>query len=324
MRKNLGDFLCIQYMDTLDTKKGPKGSEKFSCELCDFYCCKKSKYDRHLITTKHKKKTEWIHLSTNGYLKSPEGPKAFYVCECSKKYKFSQGLSKHKKICKTAAEKKELEPKNENDLITFLLKENQEFKQMIMEQNKKNNELFLELAQKPTTTTTNNNITNNKNRFNINFFLNEKCKDAMNITDFVSSLKLTLQDLEKTAELGYVKGLTNIIVNGLNQLDVYKRPIHCSDVKRETLYVKDNDIWEKENDEKQKFTRAIKHISIKNAKQVGDWTKENKGYNDSSNKKSDKYLKIVSEANGGEPEEINKIISNVTTHIQIDKQIDQV
>ena len=153
-------------------------------------------------------------------------------------------------------------------------------------------------------------------------FLNEKCKDAMNIMDFVDSLKLTLQDLEKTAELGYVKGITNIIVNGLNELDVYKRPIHCSDVKRETLYVKDNNIWEKENEEKKKITRAIKHISIKNAKQVGEWTKENKGYNDSSCKKNDKYLKIITEANGGEPEEINKIISNVSSKVTIDKQID--
>ena len=308
-------------MDTLDTKKGSEGPEKFYCNFCDFSCRQKSKYDRHILTPKHQKRTEWIHLDTNGYQKGPKGPAASYECECGKKYKFSQGLSKHKKTCQNSTEKKELESKNENELITFLLKENQEFKQMLMEQNKKNNELVLELAQKPTTT---NNTINNKNKFNINFFLNEKCKDAMNITDFVSSLKLTLQDLEKTAELGYVKGLTNIIVNGLNELDVYKRPIHCSDAKRETLYIKDNNVWEKENEEKQKITKAIKHISIRNAKQVGEWTKENKGYDNSTNKKNDKYLKIVSEANGGEPEEINKIISNVSTHITIDKQIDQI
>ena len=142
----------------------------------------------------------------------------------------------------------------------------------------------------------------------LNVFLNEKCKDAMNIMDFVDSLKLTLQDLEKTAEVGYVKGITNIIMNGLNQLDVYKRPIHCSDIKRETLYIKDNNAWEKENEEKKKIIRAIRHVSIRNAKQVGEWTKTHKGYNDSSHKNSDKYLKIVSEANGGEPEELNKII----------------
>jgi len=323
LKKSLGVFLCIHYMDTNGYIKTPESPHKFLCEPCDFNCCKKRDYDRHLLTAKHQKKAEWIHLDTNGYLKSAESPKASYECECGKKYKFSQGLSKHKKTCQIFTEKKELESKKENELVTFLLKENQEFKQLLIEQNKKNNELVLELAQKPTTT--NNTITNNnKNKFNINFFLNEKCKDAMNITDFVSSLKLTLQDLEKTAELGYVKGLTNIIVNGLNELDVYKRPIHCSDSKRETLYIKDNNVWEKENEEKQKLTKAIKHISIRNAKQVGEWTKENKGYNDSHNKKNDKYLKIVSEANGGEPEEINKIISNVSSHITIDKQIDQI
>jgi len=270
------------------------------------------------MTPKHEK-------ITNGNKKSQKIPQAF-VCSCGKEYKFLSGLSRHRQKCYEPTEKKDPveEKKTHDDLLVALIKENQEFKKMIveqnnivMEQNKKNSQLILELAQKPTTT-----ITNNKNKFNINFFLNEKCKDAMNITDFVDSLKLTLQDLEKTGEVGYVKGLTNIIVNGLNQLDVHKRPIHCSDVKRETLYIKDNDAWEKENDDKKKIKRAIKHISIRNAKQIGEWTRENKGYNDSSNKKSDKYLKLISEANGGEDEEINKIISNVSSHIAIDKQIE--
>jgi hypothetical protein len=290
------------------TENPKKPLFKFVCECCDFRCNNKKDFNKHLMTPKHQK----ITISTH---KSP----ILFTCTCGREYKFLSGLSRHKKTCQNSTEKKELDSKNENELITFLLKENQEFKQMLMEQNKKNNELVLELAQKPTTT---NNTINNKNKFNINLFLNEKCKDAMNITDFVSSLKLTLQDLEKTAELGYVKGLTNIIVNGLNELDIYKRPIHCSDSKRETLYIKDNNIWEKESEQKQKITRAIKHISIRNAKQVGEWTKENKGYDNSHNKKNDKYLKIVSEANGGEPEEINKIKSNVSNHITIDKQIE--
>jgi hypothetical protein len=242
-----------------------------------------------------------------------------FICLCGKEYNDRAGIWRHKKKCQEIEKKEEIEEikkeetepnnkeekSNDNELLTFLLKENQEFKKMI-----------LDLASK--TNIINNNTTNN-NKFNLNVFLNEKCKDAMNIMDFVDSLKLTLQDLEKTAELGYVKGISNIIVNGLNQLDVHKRPIHCSDVKRETLYVKDNNIWEKENEEKKKITRAIKHISIRNAKQVGEWTKENKGYNDSSSKKNDKYLKIISEANGGEPEEVNKIISNISSKITIDK-----
>jgi hypothetical protein len=256
--------------------------------------------------------------------KSQKSPDLFSCDYCLREYKNRSGLWKHNKKCQ---EKKidthvieKSEKKHDNDLVMLLLKENHEFKQMIVEQNKQNHELqkqMLELAQKPTTTINGNNNCNN--RFNLNVFLNETCKDAMNITDFVNSLKLTLQDLEKTAEVGYIKGITNIIVNGLNELDVSKRPIHCSDIKRETLYIKDNNAWEKEDQEKKKITRAIRHISIRNAKQIGEWTKENNGYNDSSNKKSDKYLKIVSEANGGEPEEINKIISNISNKVIIDK-----
>ena len=294
------------------------------CYFCDFVCCKQSDYDRHILTRKHKKRSISNDLSIVGNEKNAlyaKNEKKF-ACElCNKSYKDNSGLWRHKKKCKEAKCEDE-ETKKDNDVVLMLLKENQEFKQLITEQNKQNNEMqkqMLELVQKPTTTIHGNNNCNNK--FNLNVFLNEKCKDAMNIMDFVDSLKLTLQDLEKTAEVGYVKGITNIIVNGLNQLDVCKRPIHCSDLKRETIYIKDNNAWEKENEEKQKITRAIKHISIKNAKQVGEWTRENKGYNDSSCKKNDKYLKIISEANGGEPEEINKIISNVSSKVTIDKQI---
>jgi hypothetical protein len=153
----------------------------------------------------------------------------------------------------------------------------------------------------------------------MNFFLNEKCKDALNIMDFVSSLQLQLQDLEETGRLGYIQGISRIFINGLKELDIHKRPIHCSDVKRETLYIKDNDSWEKEDADKKKIKGAIKYVSLKNAKQINEWTKEHKGYNDSANKNSDKYLKLIMEANGGEPEELNKIIKNISTNVIIDK-----
>ena len=294
------------------TTEKPQKNPSFFCEKCNFITNNKKDYRRHLSTSKHARQCENNDNTTKFPLKTQNHKQ--FICLCGKEYNDRAGLWRHKKKCQETEEKevkKEIEENkkeentNDKELLTFLLKENQEFKKMI-----------LDLASK---TNVINNTTNN-NKFNLNLFLNEKCKDAMNIMDFVDSLKLTLQDLEKTAELGYVKGISNIIVNGLNQLDVYKRPIHCSDVKRETLYVKDNNIWEKENEEKQKITRAIKHISIKNAKQVGEWTKENKGYNDSSNKKNDKYLKIVMEANGGEPEEINKIITNISSKITIDKE----
>ena len=297
----------------METKKAEKNSTDFSCEKCAFVCKRKCDYIRHIATPKHLKETKGDEKA--------EKSGGEFKCECGKSYLFRQGLWRHKKKCSLISLEK-------NDSITSeailqVIKQNQELQNAFIESNKQNQEFQKQIIEvvkeKGVCNTITNTNSHNKttNRFNMNFFLNEKCKDAMNITDFVSSIKLTLQDLEKTAELGYVKGMTNIIVNGLNQLDLHKRPIHCSDVKRETLYVKDNNIWEKEKEDKQKITKAIKHISVRNAKQVGAWTKENEGYNISTNKKNDKYLKIVSEANGGEPEEINKIIANVSTHVTI-------
>jgi len=300
------------------TEKAPESPHKFECVTCDFKCCKKRDYDRHLLTRKHEKSGKGNTLVTNGNiesLKSPE-PVVFSCKNCNKIYKSRKGLWSHNKICQTQ-EETTAEPKQDDstsnlskDDIKELLKQNQEFKELILEQNSK----LYELAKEGRVI--NNNTTNN---FNLNMFLNEKCKDALNIADFVNSLKLELTDLENTGRLGYVEGVSKIIIRGLKELDVYKRPIHCSDVKRETMYIKDNNAWEKDDNEKKKLTRAIKHISIRNAKQVGEWTKENKGYNDSYNKKSDTYLKIISEANGGEPEEINKIIKNIKTEVVIDK-----
>lgn len=295
VRKYLDAFFCLYKKGQMETKKAEKNSTDFSCEKCAFVCKRKCDYIRHIATPKHLKETK-------GDEKAGKSGGEF-KCECGKSYLFRQGLWRHKKKCLPSTQ---TDASNNDVLILELFKQNQEFQKQI-----------LELVKDSGSHNVTNSHNKTTNRFNMNFFLNEKCKDAMNITDFVSSIKLTLQDLEKTAELGYVKGMTNIIVNGLNQLDLHKRPIHCSDVKRETLYVKDNNIWEKEKEDKQKITKAIKHISVRNAKQVGAWTKENEGYNISTNKKNDKYLKIVSEANGGEPEEINKIIANVSTHVTI-------
>jgi len=306
----------------METILSPEIAKKFNCEICDYSCRNRFDYNKHLLTLKHKKnengnKMETLEIALD-LQKMPKSPKSLdvFTCEnCQREYKNKSGLWKHNKKCQ---EKKE-EPKDV-ELIGKLIQQNmdlvsqnQEFKQMMIEQNK----TIIELANK--TTIVNNNNTTNNNKFNLNIFLNEKCKDALNIMDFVNSLQLQLEDLEETGRLGYVQGISRIFINGLKQLDVCKRPIHCSDMKRETLYVKDNDAWEKEDEDKKKITRAIKHVSIRNAKQIGDWTKENKGYNDSANKKSDKYLKLVSEANGGEPEEINKIIKTISTKVTIDK-----
>jgi len=304
-------------MDNLDIKKMPKNDKKICCEKCKFICFKKSNYEKHLSTPKHSK----IILEDNKNEK-------IFICKCGKIYKYLSGLSKHKKTCNLKESNTE-KLLTESNIIMLLIKENQEFKKIMIEQNQKNQELMIEQNQKnqelimelaSKTTTINNNNCNNK--FNMNIFLNEQCKDAMNIMDFVSSLKISFEDLENVGEVGYVKGITNIISNGLNKLDVHKRPIHCSDVKREVFYVKDNDVWEKETEDKKKITRAIKHISYNTARKVTPWTElpENEGVYDYYNKLNDKYSRISSQANGGDPDEVAKIIKNIACKVTIDKE----
>ena len=313
------------------TEKSQKSTSVFTCSVCDYTCFNKYDYNKHILTRKHLRNT----TNTQGNSENSKNDK--YTCpNCDKLYLSRKGLWCHKKKCiKTQTNMNEssldeLEELNEdiqkitnqNELILFLLKENKEFKQMLLEQNKQTMELnkqVMELA-KDAKTTINNNTTNN-NKFKMNIFLNEKCKDALNIMDFVTSLSLNMEDLEETGKQGYVKGLSRILVNGLKGIDISKRPIHCSDLKRETLYIKDNNVWEKEDAEKKRIKNAIKYISLKNAKQITQWTKENEGYRDSHNKKSDVYLKLVYEANGGDEEELNKIIKNISASVIIDKNV---
>jgi len=299
------------------TEMSQKIANKFVCECCDYKCSNKFDFNKHLSTRKHEKLATSNTLVTNGDIKSPKVAESTDFCckNCNKIYKSRKGLWSHQKKCTNSNDEssEEVNANLSKDDIKELLKQNQEFKELILDQNHKLFELAKEGRVIHNTT---NNTTNN---FNLNMFLNEKCKDALNIADFVNSLKLELTDLENTGRLGYVEGISRIIIRGLKELDVYKRPIHCSDVKRETMYIKDNNAWEKDDGEKKKLKTAIKHISYKNAKQVGEWTKQNKGYDDSSNKKSDMYLKIVSQANSGEDEEINKIIKNISTEVKIEK-----
>jgi hypothetical protein len=286
----------------------PKSEKEYNCELCNYTCSKLSLYKRHIITDKHKKREN----ETNETKSETKEVPSVLLCNCGKQFNSRTTLWRHKKKCNGNVDKPFIEelPKEDtadlHNLFLETLKQNQELQKQLIEMAKERNTII-------------QNQTNNNNSFNLNIFLNEKCKDALNIQDFVDTIKLQLSDLEETGRLGYVEGLTNIVVRGLKELDVYKRPIHCSDLKREVLYIKDKDAWEKENDDKSRITKAIKQISVRNAKQIGEWTKLNKGYNDSANKKNDKYLKLIIEANSGEPDEINKIIKHVAKQVTIDK-----
>ena len=188
------------------------------------------------------------------------------------------------------------------------MKENSEFKQMIIQQNKQ----MIEMSKNNSVTNNNNNINSHNKSFNLNFFLNETCKDAMNIMDFVDSLKIQLSDLETVGKLGYVEGISKIIVRNLNSLDETKRPVHCTDSKREVMYVKDDNKWEKENENKQKMRKVIKHVTHKNSKLLKEFKTKYPGCEKSDSKYSDKYDKLIIEAMGGKGdndlEKENKII----------------
>ena len=302
-----------------DTLKTSKNITDFVCIDCDFKCCKKGDWNRHILRPKHINNQQKIHNDTNKDIKNIKQ----YICDCGNVYKFHSGLYRHKKHC---FNKDDLNNENEQQkLIDYLLKENSEFKQLMIDQNKQmieQNKNMFEVTK--TIGNNNNNTTNNNNSFNLNFFLNETCKNAMNIMDFVSQLQVGIKDLEETGRLGFAEGISKIFINGLKQIDVSDRPIHCSDFKRETLYIKNNNEWSKETEDKAVLTNAIKHVAHKNIKQISEWTKYHPEYNDSDSKQNDKYLKIVSESmSGSSQEETNKnytkIIKNIVKETIIDK-----
>jgi hypothetical protein len=288
----------------------PKKSIIFCCEKCDYKCSKQSQWDRHINTRKHKNIDVLLTNVDN------LDPKKVHMCYCGKNYSHRQSLSIHKKSCnKYKIDEISENPDKKDELINYLIKENQEFKNLILEIVKKD------------TTTTNNNITNTNSHnktFNLQFFLNETCKDAMNIMDFVDSIKLQLTDLEKVGKIGYVEGISSIIVKNLNSLDETKRPVHCTDSKREVMYIKDEDKWEKENEEKMKLRKAIKKVAHKNSKMLSEFRTQNPDCLKSTSKVSDQYNKLVFEAMGGKGdndlEKEDKIIKNIAKEVTIDKK----
>jgi len=289
-------------MSTEILQKPPK---KFICNFCDYNTNNKKDFSKHLSTDKHKKKDKSTNFN-KFQLITPKNPQIF-DCKCGKIYKERSGLWRHKQKCN----KQECPELNANWVIE-LLKQNQELQKSLIELSKEK-------------TVTNNSITNSNNKtFNIQVYLNEDCKDALNISEFVSSIQLQLHDLEETGRLGYVDGVSQIITTKLNDLDATKRPIQCSDVKRETLYIKDENKWIKEDDKKEKIKTAIKQITRKNIQQIPVWVKANPGCLDPDSKDNDTYLQIVSNAMSGSTTEeqssnLNKIVTKISKEAIINK-----
>jgi len=290
--------------------KIPKNPLNFNCEKCNYNTSNKKDFKKHEQTIKHK-----MRINPNDtYLKNPI---PIYQCKCGKIYKHSSTLSNHKKNCNTPPASMPTDVTFFTNLVLEVVKNNSE----LQKQNHDFQKQMMELYK-----TTNTSITNNSHNktFNMQFFLNEQCKDAMNIMDFVNSMTLDFSDLEDVGKLGYVEGISGIIIRKLNEMDVYKRPIHCSDGKREIMFVKDDNVWEKENSTYDRIRKAIKHITKKNGDMMIPWSKKHPACMNIEHHLNDVYLQIMSQCMGGKEsfvESENKIMKKIAKAVLIDKII---
>ena len=290
----------------------------FYCESCDYECCKKSSWAQHLLTRKHIE-------AKNGLMPANK----IYACEnCSISFKHQSSYCRHKKKCNieettTVVEQSHIQQSITPELVMELIKNNKELQQIILEQHTTLNNLVKNGVSNTTSLNNSNNINNNNKTFNLQFFLNETCKDAMNIMDFVDSIKLQLSDLEKIGEIGYTQGISNIITTNLKALEVTQRPVHCTDKKRETMYIKDEDKWEKEDENNTKLRKAIKRVANKNIPLLPKYREKYPGCQYADSKYSDKYNHMVVEAMGGagnnDLEKEDKIIHNISKCVVLDK-----
>jgi len=292
----------------------------FNCQNCNYNTSRKSQWDRHLLTSKHITGTYVSTLKQCVPVCSEKNTQ--HKCLCGQISNSRTTFWRHKKKCDFVLKSSEINKElYVTELVTKLINQNSELQQILIEQNNK----IFELAKEAKNVTNNVNTTNN-NTFNLQLYLNDTCKDAISLVDFADSLKVHLDDLEETARLGYSEGVSRIIINGLNELEVCKRPIHCSDAKRETLYIKDQNEWLKEDTTKSHLSKAIKTVSKKNVQQIFEWQKKYPEYKDPDSKQSDRYMEMICNTmNGSSTEEqeqnLNKIIKNVTKEVVIDKNV---
>ena len=311
-------------MEQSVTEKSPKVANVNHCLICDYNTVKVSDYKKHLLTKKHITKLNETTMKHN--------ISKNLSCICGKKFNNRTTLWRHKKKC-TFNDKKEDEEEHDDEedmmynginikdkdaLVLYLLKQNGELHNKLIEMSSQSGTNH---SHNTTTTTTNS---HNKT-FNLQFFLNETCKNAMNMSEFVSSIQMDLDDLEHTGRTNYVEGISSIVIKNLNKLEEQLRPLHCTDSKREVLYIKENDEWNKETETKPLLTKAIKIIANENIKQINKWTQKHPDCVASNSRKNDLYLKIVSNSMNGLTKEesdknMNKIITNVAKNVTIEKE----
>jgi len=303
--------------NNLEIKTSTFSGNDFFCKKCDYICSKRYNWERHVLTRRHTKEiSRKQKRAKNEQNEQNEQHKIndVFTCEkCNKLYKTNAGLWKHKKQCNQQTNSNI--KTDDKELIMMLVKQNTQ----LFEQN---NEM-LEIIKNGTHNNSNNTNNSHNKTFNLQFFLNETCKDAMNIMEFVDSIKLQLTDLENVGKLGYVEGISSIIATNLKALDVSQRPIHCADKKREILYVKDENKWEKETEKKVTIRKAIKRVVCKNQRLLSKFKEEHPDCGKYNSKYSDQYNKIVVESMGGsgdnDIEKENKIIKNISKTVMIEK-----
>jgi hypothetical protein len=312
-------------MTTNDNAKVAKSCLNYCCDFCNYVTSRKSSINKHFSTSKHINK---VYSTTNNNENVAKSCTISHSCNiCEKKFNDRAGLWRHKKKCNKTNTNDTTDSKNDfvfdKEFVMSILKQNAELQSQMMEQQNQ----MMEVIKNGTHNITNNTNTNTNSHnktFNLQFFLNETCKNAMNITDFVNSIQLQLSDLENMGDVGFINGMSNIIIKNLKDLEVHERPLHCTDIKREVLYVKDEDKWDKETDGNPKIRSAIKHIAKKNTKQLSDFKNKYPDCIKSHSKHSDKYNKLIIEAMGGmgdnDAEKENKIIKKLAKEVIVEKE----
>ena len=306
--------------------KSSKSSKSFYCKFCDYSTSRNSQYNRHLMTAKHK-------ILTNPNKKG-SAPQQCFVCECGKEYKHLSSLCAHKKTCRyldtmhiehfdNNIPANYSEKHNETSSIVEIIKQNQDFKSLLIEQQKENQNLQKQLIEVVKDGKTIHNTTNNNQKFNLNFFLNTTCKDAMNMSEFIENMNINFKDIENIGKNGYVEGMTNMILSRIKDLDVTKRPLHCTDLKRETMYIKDNDEWSKDTPENSKLHNMISIVSKQNYGTLPLWRDTYPECKDGNNPKYDFCMDMMRNILGEVGDEQirldNKVIKKLSQHILVDK-----
>jgi hypothetical protein len=316
----------LPQMETLFTPKNPS----FLCHHCQFITSNKKDFSRHLTTRKH-----FLSKDGNTFYPKKSQKTPDWACICKKSFTTRNGLWKHQQKCSEHFLLESEKSQNPStvvkqdhfymneitpELILRVLEQNKELTNVVLEQNK----TIMEIARTNQNNINSNNVNSNNKTFNLNVFLNEYCKDAMNIMEFVDSLKLQMSDLETVGRLGFVEGISNIIVRNLQALDIHKRPVHCTDKKREILYVKDEDKWEREDENKNKIRKAIKRVASKNSVLLPEFKAMNPDCSKASSPLSDQFNKLIVESMGGpgdnQREKEDKIIKNISKAITIQRE----